>query len=378
MPERVVGELYLGGDGLARGYLNRPDLTSEKFVGNAFVDGERLYRTGDLVRFRPDGNIEFLGRLDGQVKIRGYRIEPGEIEAQLNKHDDVESSLVLVDGNDSTEKRLIAYVVPVEFHSFEPAVVHNYLKTRLPEFMLPAIVNSVPAWPLNQNGKIDRAALSREAAQSNAATATPIPKNQTELHLSKIWENVLGVDRVGITDNFFELGGHSLLAVTMFDAVERLFGKAIPMDSLWFDGGTVETLAQIIDRDQTEVNWPTLIEMQPQGCRRPLFFVHTMGGNLFHYDELVNELGPDQPAYGLQARGVYGREAPRATLEEIAADGVDAMKRLQPSGPYLIVGFSSGGVVAYEMAQQLHRRGEQVSRVILVDAFAAEAGRLHV
>ena len=376
VPVGVIGELYLGGDGLARGYLNQPELTAEKFIADPFMANERLYKTGDLVRFRPDGAIEFIGRFDNQVKIRGYRIEPGEIESQLNRHAGIESSLVLVDRKDSEDERMVAYVVPVEFDSFKPAVVRDHLAARVPEFMVPAAVVPVQTWPLTANGKIDRTALPKPAVQAGGTVAARAPKTQIELHLCKIWEDVLGVDNVGVTDNFFELGGHSLLAVRLFDAIERLFGKRIPMDTLWYEGGTVETLARILQQDQSAISWPTLVQMQAEGSREPLFFVHTMGGNLFHYDDLVRELGTDRPVYGLQARGVYGMEHPCATVEAIAADCIDAMKSRQSSGPYGIVGFSSGGLVAYEMAQQLRCRGEQVGRLILVDTYAPELSRL--
>jgi len=371
-PVAVVGELYLGGIGLARAYLNQPELTARKFVASPFSDGERLYRTGDRARFRADGTIEFVGRVDNQVKIRGHRIEPGEIEAQLNRCENVTSSLVLVDGTTAEEKRLIAYVVPGNVASFDSAAVRRHLKSRLPDFMLPAAVTPLREWPLTPNGKIDRAALPAPVTAFVETSEAEAPRNQTELHLCKVWENVLGVDRVGIRDDFFMLGGNSLVAVSMFDAVERLFGKRLPMDTLWYEGATVETLARILARDESDIRWPTLVEMQVKGDRPPLFCVHTMGGNLFHYDDLVKALGPEQPVYGLQARGVYGTESPRTSVEEIAADCVAAMKTRQPTGPYQIVGFSSGGVVAYEMAQQLLHGEEAVGNLVLVDTFMPE------
>lgn len=368
-PVGVAGELYLGGEGLARGYLNQPGLTAERFIASPFAAGERLYRTGDRVRLRADGAIEFIGRLDNQLKIRGHRIEPGEIEAALERHEAIASSLVIVDGNGADDRRLVAYVVPAGSGAIDAAMMRDYLKTQLPDYMLPAAVVAVPAWPLTANGKIDRKALPKPSAEAARAAVPVPPRSQAELHLCKIWEDLLGVEQVGVRDDFFALGGHSLLAVSMFDAVEQLFGKRIPMDTLWYEGGTVETLARILQQDQDAIEWPTLVPMRAQGTRQPLFVVHTMGGNLFHYHDLVRELGPDQPVYGLQARGVYGKEAPRSTVEAIAADCIEAMRRVQRSGPYRIVGFSSGGVVAYEMAQQLRRNGEPAGAVVLIDAF---------
>jgi len=379
LPVGVCGELYLGGEGLARGYLERPELDTERFVASPFAAGERLYRTGDRVRRRPDGAIEFIGRLDAQLKIRGFRIEPGEIEAQLDAHEDVDSSLVLADGASAEERRLLAYVVPRDGRTIDAARLRDYLKLRLPAYMLPALVLPVPAWPLTVNGKVDRTALPRPGTLALPSAASRPPGNQTELHLCKIWEDLLGVAQVGVTDDFFALGGHSLLAVGMFDAIERLFGKRIPMDTLWYEGGTVETLARVLRQDEGAMAWPTLVPMREQGERRPLFVVHTMGGNLFHYHELVRALGDAQPVYGLQARGVYGKDAPRTTVEAIAEDCIAAMRRVQPAGPYAVVGFSSGGVVAYEMGRQLAAAGERLGAVVLVDTFMPEptsAGRV--
>jgi aspartate racemase len=376
LPVGVTGELYLGGDGVARGYLNRFELTAEKFVPNPFTCGETLYRTGDLARFLPTGEIEFVGRIDDQVKIRGYRVEPGEIEAQILRYDAVESCIVVAEGKAGNEKRLVACVVPKNIASFKSADLREFLQRSLPEFMLPAAVVPLSDWPLNNNGKIDRAALIKPSVEAQQVTASKLPSTQTELHLCKIWEELLGVARVGTTDNFFELGGHSLLAVNLFDAIERQFGARLPMDALWYKGATIETLGQLLEQYEHAIKWPALVEMQPKGIRRPLFFVHTMGGNLFHYDDLVAELGTDQPVYGLQARGVYGSDTPRTTLAHIAADAIEAIKTRQPSGPYLIVGFSSGGVVAYEIAQQLRSQGDRIERLIMIDTYMPATGKL--
>jgi amino acid adenylation domain-containing protein len=366
VPIGVFGELYTGGEGVARGYLNQP--SSDRFVDDPFSDvpGARLYNTGDMVRYRADGTIEFMGRRDQQVKIRGFRIELGEIEAALQDLPEVSQVVVMVREDDLSDKQMVAYIVG---EYLTPDDLRIRLKKRLPEYMIPAAFVALPELPLTANGKIDRSALpgpKNEAVQSNKY---PGPRNKLELHLVKIWESLLGTEPVGVTDDFFMLGGHSLLAARMFDEIQMLFGKKLPLDTLWFGGATIEHLAQVLDADESTVTWPTLIQIKEGGDRPPLFCVHTQGGNLFHYYDMANELAVDQPVYGLQARGVYGREDFHHRIEDIAAHCIDTMRAKLPDGPYLITGFSSGGLVAFEMAQQLLKAGVPPAMLVLVDTF---------
>ncbi len=374
VPVGVAGELYIGGDGVACGYWRRPELTAERFVADPFggQSGGRLYRTGDRVRYLADGSIEFLGRLDTQVKLRGYRIEPGEIEAALTQQGQVRDAVVVVREDCGGDRRLVAYVVS-QAPALDVAALRAALKRQLPDYMIPAAFVELAALPLTPNGKIDRKALPAPARVNGASgLERAAPQDNIARHLVRIWEILLKRDAVGMSDKFFDLGGNSLLAVQLMDQIEKSFQRRLPLDSLWFRGGTVETLAaQIRDEYRSGPN-PELVAMK-SGSRQPLFVIHTMGGNLFHYYELSRHLDADQPVYGLQARGVFGTGQPDRSVEAIAAHCLQSMRAAQPVGPYLIAGFSSGGVVAYEMAQQLNAAGEQVALLALLDTYAPQA-----
>ena len=308
VPIGVHGHLHIGGAGLARGYLNRPDLTAEKFVPDPFSaePGARMYKTGDLARYRPDGNIEFLGRADHQVKIRGFRIELGEIEAALGQHPAVREAVVLAREDAPGEKRLVAYVVA----DATTDELRRFLKDKLPESMVPAVVVLLDALPVTPNGKIDRRALpAPDRSRPELEKAFVAPRDDLERQLAHIWEEVLGVRPVGVTDNFFELGGHSLLAVRLFAVIEKRLGKKLPLTAV-FQGATVEHLAGVLRQQATPGPQSSLVAIQPGGSKRPLFLVHPAGGHVFPYIHLAQFLGPDQPCYGLQARGRGRRTRP--------------------------------------------------------------------
>jgi amino acid adenylation domain-containing protein len=380
VPVGVPGELHIGGDGVGRGYWRRPELTAERFVADPFAadPGARLYRTGDVARFLADGNIEFIGRRDNQVKLRGFRIELGEIEAALAVHPAVAAVAVVLREASGGLGTLVAYVIPAAGQPWSARALRDFLARRLPDYMVPSAFVSVGELPLTHNGKLDRERLpAPDSGVSTLPGSGARPDDQLELHLAKIWEHVLGAQSVGAHDDFFELGGHSLLALTLVDEIERAFGRRLPLDALWYGrGATVAALAALLRQEGESDPWPMLIPIRRAGRRPPLFCVHTQGGNLFHYDALADALDDDRPVYGLQARGVYGKEAPRHRLEEIAADAIEAMRDRQPRGPYRIVGFSSGGAVAFEVAQQLRRRGEGVAFLGLLDTFAPPPGLL--
>ncbi|RKZ51510.1 MAG: non-ribosomal peptide synthetase, partial [Candidatus Parabeggiatoa sp. nov. 3] len=236
VPIGVPGELHLGGTGLARGYLNRPELTAEKFIKNPFSDvpNSRLYKTGDLACYLPDGNIEYLGRIDNQVKIRGFRIELGEIEAALAQHPFVTESAVIVHEASKTDKRLVAYLVPHQGQVIENTALRDFLKERLPDYMIPSAFVTLENLPLTPNGKIDRRALSQlSVSHSQLSEKTFVaPRTADEELLAGIWASVLGIERVGVHDNFFELGGHSLLALNLMARIEQQFGKKLPLSTI--------------------------------------------------------------------------------------------------------------------------------------------------
>ena len=365
VPIGVHGHLHIGGAGLARGYLNRPDLTASTFVLDPFsaAPGARMYKTGDLARYRPDGNIEFLGRTDHQVKIRGFRIELGEIEAALGQHPAVQEAVVLAREDAPGEKRLVAYVVA----DATTDELRRFLKDKLPGSMVPAVVVLLDALPVAPNGKLDRRALpAPDRSRPELEKAFIAPRDDLERQLADIWEEVLGVRPVGVTDNFFALGGHSLLAVRLFALIEKRLGKKLPLTTV-FQGATVEDLAGVLRRQATPGPQSALVAIQPGGIKRPLFLVHPAGGHVFPYIHLAQLLGPDQPCYGLQARGVEDGQDPHARIEDMAAYYIQALQTVQPTGPYLLGGWSMGGVVAFEMAQQLHAQGQPVALLAILD-----------
>jgi thioesterase domain-containing protein/acyl carrier protein len=365
VPIGVRGHLHIGGDGVARGYLNRPDLTAETFIPDPFraEPGARMYKTGDLARYRPDGNIEFLGRGDQQVKIRGFRIELGEIETALGQHPVVRDVVVLAREDAPGEKRLVAYVV-AESSADE---LRRFLKDKLPDHMVPAVFVLLERLPLLSNGKIDRRALpAPDLSRPELEKAFVAPRDELELELAQIWEEILGVRPVGVRDNFFELGGHSLLAVRLFAVIEKRLGKKLPLTSV-FQGASVEHLASILRQQAAPGPHCSLVAIQPGGNKRPLFLVHPAGGHVFPYVHLAQLMGPDQPCYGLQARGLEDGQNPHARIEDMAAYYIQALQTVQPTGPYLLGGWSMGGVVAFEMAQQLHAQGQLVALLALLD-----------
>ena len=360
-----AGELYVGGAGLARGYLNRPELTAERFVADPFsdVEGARLYRTGDLARYSPNGEIEYIGRVDNRVKIRGFRVEPGEIESVIARYEDVREAVVLaIDDNTAwADKRLVAFVVSKTHSTINTADLRKHLKDILPEYMVPAAYVQLEQMPLTANGKLDRKALPiPERDRSGASEGYEAPRNETEVKLAEIWSKVLGVDDIGIHDNFFDLGGHSLLAIRMFSVIEETFHKSVPLATL-FEAGTIEKLASVLNQQNWQEPESSLVPIQPNGSKPPLYSVHAAGGNVLFYRDLAERLGNDQPLYGLQARRIGGRQVGHATVEEMAAFYISQIKALQPEGPYYICGSSFGGLAALEMAQQLNAGGDVVA-----------------
>jgi amino acid adenylation domain-containing protein len=376
VPVGVPGELHIGGAGLARGYLNRPELTAERFIGDPFSvePGARLYRTGDLARYLPDGNIEFLGRIDQQVKIRGFRIEPGEIEAVLGEHPAVQECAVLPREDRPGEPRLVAYVVPRGQSAPSGPSLRRFLQQYLPEYMVPAAFVILGGLPLTSNGKLDRSALPPPVCDATEVAAAAAPRDALEQALVHLWEQLLRCRPIGIHDNFFDLGGHSLLAAQLLIHVEEKFARRLPLAS-FFQYATIADLAGLIRAGAPATSWRSLVPIQPEGTRPPLFLVHGVFGDVLCFADLVKALGPDQPCYGLRARGLDGIESPLTRIGDIAHYYIAEIRTVQRSGPYCIAGLSTGGSIAYEMACQLHASGERVGLLVSLDHGPAAALR---
>ena len=365
VPVGIPGELYIGGMGLARGYRGAPQLTAERFVPSPFRAGERLYRTGDQVKWLPDGRVEYIGRIDYQVKLRGFRIELGEIESVLADDPTVKQAVVIVREDVPGDKRLVAYVCPREGATCDPQALRKALRDAVPDYMVPAAIVPILDFPLTPNGKVDRRALPAPDIEPEHEGGQAIePRNRLELQLVAIWEQVLGITPIGVRDNFFALGGYSLLALRMFSAIERTFGKRLPMAVL-FQAPTIEELAAVLADEGCTVRWRSLVAIQPDGHKRPFFAVPGVGGNVLVFARLAKLLGDDQPFYGLQARGLDGKEKPFMRVEDMAAHYIEEIRRVQPRGPYLIGGTCTGGLAAYEIAQQLTAQGEEVILAVM-------------
>ena len=367
VPVGVPGELHIGGLCLADGYLNRPDLTAERFIDDPFAPGERLYKTGDLARYFPDGNIEFLGRIDHQVKVRGFRVELGEIEAALAQHPAVRDAVVKSFKDESGSVCLAAYVVPKA--AVESGDLSTHLRAGLPEYMVPSAFVFLDAMPVTANGKVDRAALQPPAAPAATADDGYVPPaTDAERALQALFEEALNVRPVSVTARFEDLGGHSLLAAQVVSRIETRLGHKVPLETL-FTAPTVRELATVIQR-KLELGGGVVVPLNEEGTHPPLFLIAGAGGHVFAFHKFSRLLGADYPVYGMKAVGADGSEPPLSRMEAIAARYLDEIVKVRPKGPYVLAGYSVGGLVAFELALQMRRRGLEVAKVIAFDTHA--------
>lgn len=373
------GELCIAGDGVALGYLNRPALTAEKFVANSFASqpGALLYRTGDLGRLLPSGELQCLGRLDQQMKIRGYRIEPAEIEHALEAFDEVRQAVISTYERHPGDERLVAYLVLVG-----PAAPpdkacttrwQQRLLSQLPAYMVPSDFVVLLALPLTLNGKLDRKALpAPNGSEASPAPRPSRPRTDLEQLVATTWQDCLGVAQVEVTDDFFQLGGHSLIAVQVMARLAQETGQRLPLATL-FEHPTVEKLAAVLQQENSPAAWSSLVPIKPQGTKTPLYIVHGAGLNVLIFNALSKKMSPDQPVYGLQAKGLDGIEEPSESVEEMAAHYIAAITAANPAGPYALAGYSFGGIVAFEMARQLTAAGKRVKFLGMFDTYADQS-----
>jgi amino acid adenylation domain-containing protein len=376
-----VGEIVLKSPQVALGYWRRPDATDTTFQPDPEVAGRRVYRTGDLGRYLSDGSIEYIGRRDHQVKLRGFRIELGEIEAVLRGHPAVRETVVVAkedspgdpstspfdaaQGGLRTGKRLVAYVVPNQGTVPTVSELRQFLREKLPEYMVPAALVMLEALPLTPSGKVDRRALpAPDLGRPVQEMAFVAPQGVLEFRLVQIWEQALDIHPIGVHDNFFDLGGHSLLAVRLFDEIEKESGKRLPLAAL-FRAPTVRQLADVLRWKGAPGLWSPLVPIQPAGSNPPFFCVHPVSGDVLCFADLARHLGPEQPFYALQARGLDGITPPQDRVEDMAALYVEAIQTVQSEGPYFLGGYCTGGLIAFEMAQQLQAQGHRVAFLVL-------------
>jgi len=370
-PPGVPGEICVGGAGVARGYLNRPELTAEKFIPDPFrgQPEARLYRSGDLARYLPDGDIVYLGRIDQQVKIRGYRIELGEVEAVLGQHPQVRDRAVVARQDISGENRLVAYVVPRDSVAFTYGQLRDYLKPKLPAYMIPSALVVLDSLPLTANGKLDRRAFPEPSGGGAVAPGGyTAPRTEVEEKLAIMWAEALGLERVGIHDNFFELGGHSLMATGLFTRIEAAFERSVPL-AILFRAQTVSEMAAVLIEAPELDPRSRIVTLRTGDSRRlPLFLVHGISGNHLVWHPLINHFGADRPVHGLTLPEKNGVPQPFSDIEALAAYQVEQMCAVEPKGPYHIAGYCAGAQVALEIAQQLVAGGREVGLLGAIDS----------
>ncbi|MDH1459526.1 non-ribosomal peptide synthase/polyketide synthase [Delftia tsuruhatensis] len=369
VPHGVVGELYIGGYGLARGYLSRHGLTAERFVADPFDGGGgRLYRTGDLVREMPDGNIEYIGRADHQVKIRGFRIELGEVEKAVRAVPGVVDAAVLVQ-DAGTGKQLVAYVVGEEGTAAQSLVqrIRQQTGEHLPDYMLPAHTLVLPALPRLVSGKLDRGAL--PLPQADAARVHVPPSTASAMALARIWQEVLGVERVGETDNFFELGGDSLLSLRMHAKVRKLGDPRL--DFKLRDLLQRPTIAGLLELRSAGAGGAGGVVALNAVCEAapPLFCVHAGFGTVFDYQPLARALQDRRTVHAIPCRSLGDPGYRDRSLEQMADDYCAMVRQVQPAGPYHLLGWSLGGSLAALIAARLEGQGQTVGFLGLVDPF---------
>jgi amino acid adenylation domain-containing protein len=384
LPPLAPGELFIGGQSVARGYLGRPDLTAERFLSNSFDEGAggRLYRTGDLVYFNLDGTLDFIDRLDSQVKIRGYRIELGEIESALQQHAQVGHSVVVVRDEPSGGKSLIAYYTALSGANPQPADLRAYLQGTLPGYMVPPRIVPIDSFPVTPNGKIDRkllatlepggsgqpctGAISQEEQAFTRSSPADAELTNLESVLCSWCREILGLHTVTPSDDFFEIGGHSLAAVQLMHRVAEEYGTQLKL-SVLLHARSMHALARQVHRPLSEeAAWTPVVPLQTAGADTPVFLIAGLGGNILNF-EPVSYAFEGRPVYGVETHGLNKNGQVLTGVEEMAQAYLEEIQRIQPDGPYHIAGYSFGGILAFEMAQQLRRSGHAVGLLGLID-----------
>ena len=366
------GELYISGVGVTNGYINRPELTADKFVLDQFsTNGEqKMYSTGDLVKELPNGEYQFIGRIDTQVKVRGYRIETEEIACQLKQHEAVKDALVIVYQDAVDNARLVAYLTLQPSHlNLANDQLENELKDALkkvlPEYMVPVDYVFISKMPLLSSGKINKEALPVPKIKNSNTAAYVAPTTELEKIITEIWISNIGINEIGVNDNFFDLGGNSMIAVKTKIQIEKAT-KVRLSPSILFKYPTIKLLAQLVANSSNEI-YQSLIPIKASGSKIPLYMVHGIGLNVFTFKDMVAKMDDDQPVYGLQAVDIDRQMTPLDTIEKIAAFYNSEIISHNPNGPYAISGYSIGGVIAYEMVKQLIESGRDVKLLVMFD-----------
>ncbi len=365
VPIGVTGELFIGGPGVAIGYHGSPELTAERFIDTPMG---RLYRTGDRVRWLSDGRIDYLGRADRQIKLRGFRIEPGEIESAMQNQQGIAECIVRACIGPGGEQRLVAWFRPSNGRTPPDNEITAGLARALPDYMLPAAFVPVQRFPLTANGKLDVDALPIPCLDARVEGDYVAPKNSIHGQLAEIWQEVLGIPKVGIHDDFFALGGHSLLAARMLALIEGRLGLRLPLAAL-FERATIENIGRnLLERRKLAAGEAPYVTMHPDGRSTPFFFLHGdfVGGGIFT-QSIARHIGTTRPVHAIHPHGLRG-DLPPCSIERMASERVETIRALQSHGPYLLGGYCNGALVAYEIARRLEAAGEKVTALVLIAA----------
>ncbi len=377
VPDWTTGDLYIGGIGLAKGYWNDEEKTAASFVKHP-VTGEIIYRTGDLGRYTSDGYIEFLGRSDSQVKIQGHRIELGEIESVLVTHPNVNNAVVLVQKDSPTEQGQLAVYLVLEESIVGSRVAENsfdnlslftelqrYLGTKLPDYMVPKLFLVLARFPITSNGKLDRKSLPMITDDHNVTVIERREaQGQTELALLSLWKKVLKIDAISATDNFFDIGGQSFEAVRLVGMIQNTLDIVLSPADIWRDN-TIEKLAIFMDSNLENVS-KHFVNIDNDGTETPLILVHPAGGHILCYSQFAKQL--NRPVFAFQAPGINGDQTPLASISDFVDCYISELEQLDWRGPIHIGGWSSGGPIAFELANRLQDSAWDVQGVFVIDS----------
>jgi amino acid adenylation domain-containing protein len=369
VPQGTIGEIVVRGTQLSPGYWGNPELSAQVWRPDPLTPGQRMFHTGDLAVMDETGCLHGRGRVDEQVKIRGFRVMPGEIENMLTEHPAIKAAVVVLDRTNLGTDRLVGYIVGETAAVPTTSDLRAYLGRRLPDYMIPSVFMPVSGFALTATGKVDRRALPPPKIDIQARSGDFIaPKNDVEAALKEIWEELLDEEGVSVEDDFFLIGGDSLKALTMILKVEERLGRQLPFESLWLQGSTIRALARAVAGETPAAGWGQALALQSQG-ENPALFIVTLNSTAGHYCvSLVKRLGADQPVFGLPPKGVGGDALPDQRIEEMSEHCIAMMRRVQPDGPYRIMGYSAAGLLAFETARRLHAQGIEVSKLVLLDS----------
>ncbi|WP_370978715.1 amino acid adenylation domain-containing protein [Agaribacterium sp. ZY112] len=372
VPPGVVGDLYIAGDQLALGYFEQEELTKERFINNPFAESDdaRMYLSGDLARWREDGAIEYCGRSDFQVKIRGFRIELEEIEHALAQIPEVLQVAVLAQEYSAGDKRLVAYVNHEQGEEMDVLALQKIIADKLPEYMVPGYFVHIDEFPLTPNGKLDRKALPKPDLSGQVGSTGPT--NLVEERLCKLFCQLLEIPNVGTEDNFFELGGHSLLAAQLIAYVKEIMGIELSLAAV-FEAPTVKGIAAKLAGTNDDQALNVLLPLRKREQQPALFCVHPAGGLSWCYAALTPVIPSYIPLYGVQSKNLAQTDEPLPEhMMDMAADYVKALREEQAFGPYHLMGWSIGGMIAHAMAAVLQQQGQEVGLLVLLDSYPTE------